>query len=120
MRANARDQWFFQAGKLGLSISEAERLLSLGRKLHRLAELRCNGSPIRAHCRCPGPGCLHRDHAEADEAGYERDFKRTVQRIDEAVWLSAAPMDVQVKTSGDPRGPVLRLVLADGREVCVA
>jgi len=113
-----REQFMLAAGRHGLTEHTARALLRVSSTLTRLAEAQCNGDWPADN------GDKDRQHQCAQcLSGWHRSAIRKDGRCidchatDRAKAL--APEGWTVRVQGDPRGYVLRLVNAEGREIGV-
>jgi len=117
-RQSEREMFMMRAVKIGLSWETAQRLLSLGVTLQRLAEAQCNGdwpadNGERAVQECPRCACYWTPDT------IKRAGCPDCRAQDRVLKLLKDYADVCVEFQGDPRGAIMTLKTADGREVYV-
>ena len=141
MSMNQRDRaaFLYEAGREGLPIEVARKLLRYGTTLHRLAEAQCNGDwpyengdgTAKPCSRCEGlwraqlaqgvcPDCRTSDAVKALFAMKQHTPETCPGRpcgsgCDHETWPYGSGW--RAKFQGDPRGAVLRIVAPSGREL---
>lgn len=118
-----RDQFIYEASKLGLPLDVARKMLRYGATLQRLAEAQCNGDwpagngtkerKVVACVRCEGlwvPSSMVRCPSQKGR-GDRRLCKDC--RTNDLVLAALAPYGLKAFFGGDPRGAVCSIVKAD-------
>jgi hypothetical protein len=132
MNQRDRDAFLYEAGREGLPIAVARKLLRYGTTLHRLAEAQCNGDwpyengtgGAKPCSRCEGlwraqlvggvcPDCRTIDAVWTLLAENNKPPWTLLAENNKPPYGSAWTAKIQ----GDPRGAVLRIVAPSGREL---
>lgn len=97
-----------EAGFVPCDWSEWSALVRRAARAQRLAELRCNGSPIRERVRAGmDRETMKRLDAAADAE--EQKYERLDELNDEVLRKLAAHLGLEIDLSGDPRGAVVKV-----------
>lgn len=88
------------------AITDAKRLVALGKQAHKWAELLCNGIPR------PVRGRTENQWTDEDQANYD---KAEANILAETMEIAQRYEALNVRVMGDPRGYCLRLMLKSRR-----